>query len=94
MSGNQGDDMYNVYNRVETAETLRKRGEGLHESSSTAFCVNLLESLFLLSLEPAVSPHVFATADLGTNLVDNAESSHEETQKNGHESINGAMTTR
>jgi len=66
MSGNQDVDMYN---RVEMAETWRKSGEDLHESSSTAFCVDLLESLFLLS------------------LVDNAESSHEETQNNGHEPI-------
>lgn len=55
MSRNQGD---NMYNRVEIAETWRKRGEDLHESSSTALCVNPLEPFFLLSLvDNAKSSH-------------------------------------
>jgi len=55
----QGDDMYN---RAETIEEERR--EGLHEPSSTALCVDFLESLFLLSLQPAISPYIFATTDL------------------------------
>lgn len=49
----------------EGSEALRD----LHESSSTTFRIDLLETLFLLS------------------LIYNAESSHKETQKNGHEPV-------
>ena len=83
--------------RVPTTEskrqTQRKRGEYLHEPSSTALRVDLLESLFLLSLQRAVSSCMLVIVDSNTCLVDDAESGHEETQKNGHESVNSAMTT-
>jgi hypothetical protein len=69
------------------------RNEKLDESTSTTLRVDLLESLFLLSLQPVISPHVCVTADSDTHLVDNAESSHKETQKYGHEPVNSAMTT-
>lgn len=73
----------------EESEALRD----LHESSSTTFRVNLLETLFLLSLQPAISQNIFVTAEQGTYFIDNAESSHKEAQKNGHEPVNSAMET-
>lgn len=66
-----------MYKRVEATETRRKRGEDSHESTPTALRIDLLEALFLLSLQPVVSPCIFAIMDSGTYLVDNAESSHE-----------------
>ena len=71
----------------EGSEALRD----LHESSSTTFRVDLLETLFLLSLQPEISQHIIVTAESGTYLINNAESSHKEAQKNGHEPVDSAM---
>jgi hypothetical protein len=51
--------------------------EELHKSTPTTFRVDFLESFFLLSLQPVISPFRFGIADSDTHLVDDAESGHE-----------------
>jgi hypothetical protein len=88
------EDEQKLRQRCAYDRAWRKRGEELHKSSPTTLRVDFLESLFLLSLQPAISQYVIGITGSGTYLVDNAHSGHEETQQNGHKSVNSAMATR